>query len=93
MLETNHLYRLYRRAAVPEDAGASQGRLDGKGIAAKDNLNVDVQPFWSQVSLLDVASDGKQYNDVLWLDPGIWTWRSPNLIARCPAASRSRNLS
>ncbi|GJD05036.1 lysM domain-containing protein [Colletotrichum higginsianum] len=58
--------------------------MDGKGIAAKDNLNVDVHPFWSQVSLLDVASDGEQYNDVLWLDPGIWDMAQPEFECQPP---------
>lgn len=45
--------------------------MDGVGIEAEDNLNVDVHPFWSQISVLDVASDGSQFDDVLWIDPAI----------------------
>ncbi|KAK1966745.1 pectin lyase-like protein [Colletotrichum sublineola] len=58
--------------------------MDGKGIAAKDNLNVDAHPFWSQVSLLDVASDGEQYNDILWLDPSIWDMAQPEFSCQPP---------
>ncbi|KAK1979523.1 pectate lyase superfamily protein-domain-containing protein [Colletotrichum cereale] len=58
--------------------------MDGKGIAARDNLNVDAHPFWSQVSLLDVSSDGEQYNDVLWLDPGIWDMDQPEFECSPP---------
>jgi hypothetical protein len=32
--------------------------MDGKGILAKDNLNVNSHPFWSQISVLDVSSNG-----------------------------------
>lgn len=45
--------------------------MDGKGIPARDNLNVDSHPFWSLISLTDVASDGAQFNDLIWLDPAI----------------------
>ncbi|KAL0932541.1 LysM domain-containing protein [Colletotrichum truncatum] len=58
--------------------------MDGKGIAAKDNLNVNAHPFWSQVSLLDVTSDGKQYNDILWLDPSIWDMAQPEFSCQPP---------
>ncbi|KAK1638756.1 pectate lyase superfamily protein-domain-containing protein [Colletotrichum phormii] len=58
--------------------------MDGKGIAAKDNLNVDAHPFWSHISLLDVTSDGEQYNDVLWLDPSIWDMEQPEFSCEPP---------
>ncbi|KAF6837096.1 exo-beta-D-glucanase [Colletotrichum musicola] len=58
--------------------------MNGKGIAAKDNLNVDVHPFWSQVSLLDVSSDGDQYNNVLWLDPSTWDMEQPEFSCEPP---------
>ncbi|KAK2049538.1 pectin lyase-like protein [Colletotrichum somersetense] len=51
--------------------------MDGKGVAAKDNLNAASHPFWSQVSLLDVSSDGEQYKDILWLDPSIRDMAQP----------------
>ncbi|KAK1703500.1 LOW QUALITY PROTEIN: pectate lyase superfamily protein-domain-containing protein [Colletotrichum lupini] len=58
--------------------------MDGKGIAAKDNLNIDAHPFWSQISLLDVTSDGEQYNDILWLDPSIWDMEQPEFSCEPP---------
>ena len=43
--------------------------MDGKGIPAKDNLNVDVHPFWSQITLLDVGINGStQFNELTWID-------------------------
>ncbi|KXH30734.1 LysM domain-containing protein [Colletotrichum nymphaeae SA-01] len=58
--------------------------MDGKGIAAEDNLNVDAHPFWSQISLPDVTSDGEQYNDILWLDPSIWDIEQPEFSHEPP---------
>lgn len=40
--------------------------MDGKGIPALDNLNVNTHPNWSQVSILDVGSNGTtQFNEAL----------------------------
>jgi hypothetical protein len=46
--------------------------MDGKGILAKDNLNVNSHPFWSQISVLDVSSNGSMYGEYIWVDPKIW---------------------
>ncbi|KAK3897082.1 exo-beta-D-glucanase [Staphylotrichum tortipilum] len=51
--------------------------MEGQGILATDNLNVDAHPFWSQISVLDVASDGAQFNDVVWASPDIWDMDEP----------------
>lgn len=49
---------------------------DGVGIRAADNLNVDIHPRWSQISLF-----GSTNNEVLWVDPKIW--RSPDPTVWC----------
>jgi hypothetical protein len=46
--------------------------MDGKGILAKDNLNVNSHPFWSQISVLDVSSIGSMCGEYIWVDPKIW---------------------
>ncbi|CEJ92921.1 Putative LysM domain containing protein [[Torrubiella] hemipterigena] len=47
--------------------------MDGKGIAAADNLNVKVHPSWSQISVLDVGKDGHtNFDEYVWVDPKIW---------------------
>ena len=51
--------------------------MEGQGILATDNLNVDAHPFWSHISILDVASDGTQFNDVVWVHPDIWNMDEP----------------
>ncbi|KAK3898662.1 hypothetical protein C8A05DRAFT_37746 [Staphylotrichum tortipilum] len=51
--------------------------MEGQGILATDNLNVDAHPFWSQISVLDVASDGAQFNDMVWASPDIWNMDEP----------------
>ncbi|KAH6845713.1 pectate lyase superfamily protein-domain-containing protein [Chaetomium sp. MPI-CAGE-AT-0009] len=51
--------------------------MEGQGILATDNLNVDAHPFWSQVSILDVASDGAQFNNLIWVHPDIWDMDVP----------------
>lgn len=58
--------------------------MEGQGILATDNLNVDAHPFWSQISILDVASDGAQFNDVIWVDPDIWNMDEPEFSCAPP---------
>jgi hypothetical protein len=58
--------------------------MEGQGILAADNLNVDAHPFWSQISLLDVASDGAQFNDILWVHPDIWNMDEPEILCGAP---------
>ncbi|GKT56175.1 pectate lyase superfamily protein [Colletotrichum tofieldiae] len=77
--------QLYQKALVfLKDNHASVRWEHLVTIGAKYNLNVDVHPFWSQVSLLYVASDGEQYNDVLWLDLGIWDMAQPEFEFQTP---------
>ncbi|KAI0097347.1 glycoside hydrolase family 55 protein [Nemania sp. FL0031] len=58
--------------------------MDGKGILALDNLNVDVHPSWSQISILDVSSNGVQFNEVTWIDPKIWDMDQPAFTCKSP---------
>ncbi|GFP60365.1 glucan 1,3-beta-glucosidase [Trichoderma asperellum] len=59
--------------------------MDGKGIAAADNLNVDVHPDWSQISLLDVGSNGTtNFDEYLWIDPAIWDMDQPQFTCSPP---------
>ncbi len=50
--------------------------MEGKSIKALDYLNVETHPRWSQMSVLDVASDG-QLAELLWIDPKIWDMEQP----------------
>ncbi|KAI4613082.1 hypothetical protein J4E83_007493 [Alternaria metachromatica] len=58
--------------------------MDGKGILAKDNLNVDSHPFWSQISVLDVSSNGSMYDEYIWVDPKIWDMEQPAFTCSPP---------
>ena len=58
--------------------------MDGKGILAKDNLNVDSHPFWSQISVLDVSSNGSMYDEYIWVDPRIWDMEQPAFTCSPP---------
>ena len=58
--------------------------MNGQGIPAADNLNVDSHPFWSQVSVLDVSSTGAQFNDLAWIDPAIWDMEQPAFTCSAP---------
>lgn len=58
--------------------------MDGKGIAAEDNLNVDTHPFWSQISILDVGSNGTQFSELVWIDPAIWDMDQPAFTCSPP---------
>lgn len=50
--------------------------IDGKGVPALDYLSVESHPSWSQISILDVASDG-ELAELLWIDPKIWDMDQP----------------
>ncbi|KAL2020076.1 hypothetical protein VTK56DRAFT_8880 [Thermocarpiscus australiensis] len=58
--------------------------MNGVGITAADNMNTDVHPFWSQISVLDVTSDGAQYNDLIWIDPQVWEMAQPEFTCIPP---------
>ncbi|KAF2271266.1 pectin lyase-like protein [Westerdykella ornata] len=58
--------------------------MNGKGILATDNLNVDTHPEWSQVSVLDVASDGAQFEELSWVHPSIWDMEQPAFTCSPP---------
>ncbi|KAI1371648.1 glycoside hydrolase family 55 protein [Hypoxylon crocopeplum] len=58
--------------------------MDGKGISAIDNLNVDEHPKWSQVSILDVTSNGTQFNNLIWINPAIWDMDQPQFTCLPP---------
>lgn len=45
--------------------------MNSKGIAATDNLNMKTHPEWSQITILDVASSGPQFNELIWIDPKV----------------------
>jgi len=58
--------------------------MDGKGISAQENLNVKEHPAWSQISVLDVSSNGSQFDEVLWIDPKIWQMDQPQVTCSPP---------
>lgn len=58
--------------------------MDGEGISALDNLNVDSHPFWSQISVLDVGSTGPQFNDLIWVDAIVWEMDTPSFTCIPP---------
>lgn len=58
--------------------------MNGVGITAAANLNVNSHPFWSQISVLDVASDGSQFDDLMWIDPKIWDMEQPQFTCSPP---------
>ncbi len=59
--------------------------MDGSGITAADNLNVEGHPFWSQVTLLDVGSNGTtNFNELVWIDPKLWDMESPSFTCLPP---------
>lgn len=58
--------------------------MDGKGIPAIDNLNVNKQPDWSQISILDIDSNGTQFNEVIWINHAIWNMDQPQLTCSHP---------
>ncbi|KAI1452083.1 glycoside hydrolase family 55 protein [Annulohypoxylon moriforme] len=58
--------------------------MDGKGIKALDNLNMDKHPSWSQISILDVASNTTQFDNLVWIDPAIWEDDQPQFTCLPP---------
>jgi hypothetical protein len=58
--------------------------MDGKGILAKDNLNVNTYPFWSQTSVLDVSGNGSLYDEMVWVYPKIWDMDEPKFTCSPP---------
>lgn len=62
--------------------------MDGKGISAADNLNVNTHPDWSQIRTLDVSSNGiTDFLSYLWIDPKIWNVDTPPITFNRPARS------
>lgn len=60
-----------------------------KGISAKDNLNVNKHPNWSQITILDVGSNGTtQFNEVIWVDPKIWDMDTPTFTCSPPCHAK-----
>ncbi|KAK4144852.1 pectate lyase superfamily protein-domain-containing protein [Dichotomopilus funicola] len=58
--------------------------MDGQGITAAHNLNVETHPFWSQITILDVGSDGTtNFNELVWIDP-IWDMENPSFTCLPP---------
>ncbi|CZT10339.1 uncharacterized protein RCO7_15064 [Rhynchosporium graminicola] len=51
--------------------------MDGKGIAALDNLNVQTHPFWFQIMLQDLRSNDAQFGEVSWIDSALWQMDKP----------------
>ena len=59
--------------------------MDGKGIPAIDNLNVDTHPNWSQISILDVGSNGNtKFDEAIWINPAIWEMDQPKFTCSPP---------
>lgn len=62
--------------------------MEGEGILALDNLNVDIHPHWSQITLLDVSSSGSQFGEVSWIDPALWEMDQPEVACSIPCTLR-----
>lgn len=58
--------------------------MDGVGIKAADNLNVDTHPFWSQITVIDVQSTSNQFEELIWIDPAIWDMDQPSFTCIPP---------
>lgn len=58
--------------------------VNGKGILATDNLNVDVHPSWSQISVLDAGGNGTVFDEYIWIDPKIWDMEQPQFTCSPP---------
>lgn len=58
--------------------------MNGQAITAEANKNVPGHPEWSQVSVIDVSSDGLQFNELLWIDPKIWDMDVPQFTCSPP---------
>lgn len=63
--------------------------MDGEGIPAADNLNVKIHPSWSQISVLDVGSDGHtNFDEYIWIDPKIWDLEQPQFTCSPPCRAK-----
>lgn len=49
------------------------------GVRATDNLNVNSHPSWSQISIFDSTG-----NEVIWIDPTIWSSPTPTVWCQAP---------
>lgn len=58
--------------------------MEGQGISALDNLNVNTHPSWSQISVLDVRGNGKDFHELYWIDPKIWDMEQPAFTCAPP---------
>ena len=61
---------------------------DGEGIKAVDNLNVEIHPKWSQVSVWDVAGNGTSFDKAIWIDPEIWDMDQPEFTCSAPCVAK-----
>jgi hypothetical protein len=63
--------------------------MDGKGILAADNLNVKEHPTWSQISAIDVGTNGTtNFFSQLWIDPAIWNMDQPKFTCSPPCTAK-----
>lgn len=59
--------------------------MDGQGIPAAENLNVNKHPFWSQISVLDVGTNGTtNFNEYVWISPEVWEMDQPQFTCSPP---------
>ncbi|CAK7236236.1 hypothetical protein SBRCBS47491_009569 [Sporothrix bragantina] len=59
--------------------------MDGQGISAASNLNVNTHPFWSLITNLDVGHDGAtDFTELIWIDPVIWDMAQPSFTCVPP---------
>ena len=61
---------------------------DGEGIKAADNLNVEIHPKWSQVSVWDVTGNGTSFDKAIWIDPEIWDMDQPGFTCSAPCVAK-----
>lgn len=64
------------------------GVQDGVAIKASDNLNVEIHPRWSQVSVWDVTGDGTTFEKAVWIDPKIWEMDQPAFTCSPPCYAK-----
>ncbi|KAK0103224.1 hypothetical protein ONS95_005259 [Cadophora gregata] len=57
--------------------------MNGKAISALDYLNVKTHPSWSQMSLMDIDSDGA-LAEMFYLHPKIWEMDNPGFTCAPP---------
>ncbi len=86
-----HYLRGKQQTAVGYDVCKS-GSAEAKELGGCDEswdvimrqcANVESHPRWSQISVLDVASDG-QLAELLWIDPKIWDMEQPTFTRVLP---------